>query len=245
MSFARLRSPGLWAPNSVVEPEEFEQLDENLSHALDGQNGGVYTPNLPLEIGGQGICVLNPLTDDHVTPKAWVEEQIADAVSAESSIRAAADTFLGTARIANFHFTSTASPPSATMPIALLNQYPAAGWALASNEITVPVAGVYRVTFECLGAVDTGAAAVQGIIYARSGSANFARGYGVRFNSTNATTFGIVGFGVINITDPGTQKIFFRNGSAAALTPASYASDPSGGTDVTHPIIVEYIGAAA
>lgn len=56
MSFPRQRSPGLWTFDSVVEDFEFEAFDENLSHALDGQDGGAYVLGADMSIGG-GVAV--------------------------------------------------------------------------------------------------------------------------------------------------------------------------------------------
>jgi hypothetical protein len=52
MSFSRLRSTGLWTFDSVVEDFEFEAFDENLSHALDGKDGGAYVLDADMSIGG-------------------------------------------------------------------------------------------------------------------------------------------------------------------------------------------------
>lgn len=201
MSFARLRSPGLWAPNSVIEPEEFEQLDENLSHALDGQNGGVYTPNLPLEIGGQGICVLNPLTDDHVTPKAWVEEQIADAVSAEASARIAADATKVTAGYAVYTVNSFGDY-AVDAPMALTELNVSDGFTLTSgNTVEVPSAGVYLVSISIhVSAASTNAIGAR----ATAGGSRFLRADN---NVTAGTSTGVSATAAVVITDPPNQKI--------------------------------------
>jgi len=52
MSFARQRDPGLWTFDSVVEDYEFEYFDESLSNAIDGLNGGSYSLQADLSIGG-------------------------------------------------------------------------------------------------------------------------------------------------------------------------------------------------
>jgi hypothetical protein len=53
--FSRLRAIGGWLFNTVVEPEEFEAFDENISNALDGKNGGTYSLLSVLNIGGVGL----------------------------------------------------------------------------------------------------------------------------------------------------------------------------------------------
>ncbi len=149
---------------------------------------------------------------------------------------------LTVAKVGHFYFTASSSAAAATMPIQTKLLYPGGTWTLSSNQVTVPSAGVYRVNYRAMVALDTGASPAQGIIYARVGSTNLIRGYGERFNGTNSSNFSVAGHGLIPITDPATQKIFFTNGSIAALEPESYASDPSGDTDVTHPIVIEYLG---
>lgn len=85
MSFSRVRAPGLWIPNSTVEPHEFEQIDRNLSRAVDGHGGGAIAPTNPIEVGGAGIRVLAPSHADQVTPKGWVENAIANEASARNA----------------------------------------------------------------------------------------------------------------------------------------------------------------
>lgn len=61
MSFSRIRSPGAWTLNSVVDPAEFEALDANLANAIDGDAGGTYNPTAQLIIGGgYGLKVTAP-----------------------------------------------------------------------------------------------------------------------------------------------------------------------------------------
>lgn len=59
MSFPRLRPPGLWTFDTVVDPEEFEAFDANIANALDGLNGGVYALLDDLEIGGTGAFLVS------------------------------------------------------------------------------------------------------------------------------------------------------------------------------------------
>jgi hypothetical protein len=57
MTFARIRAPGAWVDNSTVEDAEFEQFDDNVSNAVDGDGGGAYAPTARLEFGGAGVYV--------------------------------------------------------------------------------------------------------------------------------------------------------------------------------------------
>src|SRR5689334_10666795 len=60
--FSRIRPPGEWTLNSVVDPAEWETFDENQSNAIDGLHGGVYAPDNEIEIGGDGLKVSGPFT---------------------------------------------------------------------------------------------------------------------------------------------------------------------------------------
>ena len=55
--FTRLRDPGLWTFDTAVEDFEFEGFDENISNALDGQDGGAYSLAADMEIGSTGPSV--------------------------------------------------------------------------------------------------------------------------------------------------------------------------------------------
>jgi hypothetical protein len=50
----RVRTPGAWDINTVVDPAEFEALDEGQFRAVDGR-GGSYSPDTPIHVGGRGI----------------------------------------------------------------------------------------------------------------------------------------------------------------------------------------------
>jgi hypothetical protein len=50
----RIREPGEWEFDDVIDPAELEQLDENQAAAVDGR-GGSYEPDAPILIGGRGI----------------------------------------------------------------------------------------------------------------------------------------------------------------------------------------------
>jgi hypothetical protein len=50
----RVRNPGEWDLGEVVDPAEFELLDEGQAEAVDGR-GGSYAPTTPILIGGRGI----------------------------------------------------------------------------------------------------------------------------------------------------------------------------------------------
>jgi hypothetical protein len=59
MTFPRMRAPGTWVYNDVVDPAEFEAIDRNISQAIDGTGGGVYVVQNDLVIGAApGIQVV-------------------------------------------------------------------------------------------------------------------------------------------------------------------------------------------
>lgn len=50
--FPRIRVSGAWTNGTTVPGSQWEQFDENLSHAIDGLNGGAYAIAADLVIGG-------------------------------------------------------------------------------------------------------------------------------------------------------------------------------------------------
>jgi hypothetical protein len=60
MHFVRVRASGFWTLLSVVDPAEFELLDEQLSMAINGDEGGSWAPSAPIIIGGDGLEVTGP-----------------------------------------------------------------------------------------------------------------------------------------------------------------------------------------
>ncbi len=61
MSFARVK-PSDWASGEVLTSTQMNQLDTNVSQAIDGTAGGTYAPTDPIIIGGDGISVTGALT---------------------------------------------------------------------------------------------------------------------------------------------------------------------------------------
>lgn len=55
--FNRVRTSGLWVSSSVLLPAEMEAFDANQSKAVNGDEGGVWAPSDPIEIGGDGLKV--------------------------------------------------------------------------------------------------------------------------------------------------------------------------------------------
>jgi len=50
--FIRVRPLGLWVDGDVLQASEMELFDAQLSKAINGDEGGVYTPSAAIEIGG-------------------------------------------------------------------------------------------------------------------------------------------------------------------------------------------------
>ena len=59
--FVRQRAAGLWVNDSVITQAELEAIDENLSKAINGDDGGTWSPTAPIIIGGSGLQVDGPL----------------------------------------------------------------------------------------------------------------------------------------------------------------------------------------
>lgn len=138
--FQRIREVGAWLFNSVIEPSELEQLDRNQSRAIDGHGGGAYAPSSPIDVGGAGIRVLTPSHADQVTPKGYVDGQIAPV-----SARANASILAGSAR-----YTIPPTPADGsggTSEFPLVEAFADDDFVLVDgNKIAVP-AGRYLVTF--------------------------------------------------------------------------------------------------
>src|SRR5690606_9228460 len=81
MSFARIRPSGQWIFETTVDPEEWEQFDENQSLAVDSR-GGTYAPTNPIVFGGAGLRLeVTPTNELDVTPKFYVDGEIDDALN--------------------------------------------------------------------------------------------------------------------------------------------------------------------
>lgn len=55
--FERFKPSGEWVNIEVVDSDFFEQMDENMSFAIDGKAGGSYDPSARISIGGAGFEV--------------------------------------------------------------------------------------------------------------------------------------------------------------------------------------------
>lgn len=64
MTFPRIRTPNGWTLGSVFMPGEMDQIDTNLSNAVDGAGGGTYAPSTVLTLGGSGVHCTAQLTAD-------------------------------------------------------------------------------------------------------------------------------------------------------------------------------------
>jgi hypothetical protein len=63
MTFSRIRTPGSWTDGSTVAGAEWEDFDENLSRAIDGENGGTYSLQSSLVIGSSGAAFITFYTE--------------------------------------------------------------------------------------------------------------------------------------------------------------------------------------
>ncbi len=54
-NIARIRLPGFWVPNSVVDPDEFEDLDEIRPWLANFSTGSSHTPSGFVTVGGSGF----------------------------------------------------------------------------------------------------------------------------------------------------------------------------------------------
>lgn len=80
MTFSRVKPLG-WGNLDTLTAAEVNQLDLNLSRAIDGTFGGEYNPSAPIVVGGQGLDVGAPARLESATPRQWVENAIAAALA--------------------------------------------------------------------------------------------------------------------------------------------------------------------
>lgn len=68
MTFTRQKPAG-WADGDTLTATQITNIDANLSNAIDGSAGGVYTPATALQVGGAGLrmdnCVGHGVTGDY------------------------------------------------------------------------------------------------------------------------------------------------------------------------------------
>lgn len=80
MTFSRVKPLG-WGNLDTLTSAEINQLDLNVSRAVDGTFGGEYLPSAPIVIAGEGLDVGDPARVGSATPRQWVEDAIAAALA--------------------------------------------------------------------------------------------------------------------------------------------------------------------
>ena len=56
MAFSKVNPSG-WSTSDRITPSQINTIDENVVKALDGTNGGTYTPSSQIDISGEGISI--------------------------------------------------------------------------------------------------------------------------------------------------------------------------------------------
>lgn len=158
-------------------------------------------------------------------------EPIADAVA-----------FRQAARICFAYMTEAMSPVANDdpMPIALSASFPSGAWAIATNQITVPVTGVYRVSLKC--EATNGTAGVNAIANFRimvGAAGEVAWATGDRYTAANTDPFLAIGQGTVVITDTAAHYIWVKNTSGNY---ANVSGDGSSQDAMINPLIIEYVG---
>jgi hypothetical protein len=101
------------------------------------------------------------------------------------------------------------------------------GFALASNEIEVPAAGLYAVSISTHVSVNNATNPTRARINLVTGASPTERlwWFGTRFSTDTAGIFQVNGTGLVNITTPSTEKLWLENASPAAIT--TWANSPN------------------
>lgn len=60
--FLRVRNPTLWLSGGVLLASEMEAFDDHQSKAINGDEGGVWSPSSLVEIGGSGVKITGAFT---------------------------------------------------------------------------------------------------------------------------------------------------------------------------------------
>ncbi len=201
MSFSRVRSSGLWIPNSTVEPHEFEKIDRNLSRAVDGHDGGAYAPSAPIEVGGAGIRVLAPSHADQVAPKGWVENLVSNAVSALAAQKV-------TARCSEYTWTNQTVDTDAR--IALTESFADPGFTLVgpgNTDVELPSNGRYLVSLYARGQSSSSNDPHFPVIQLYRGATQLWVAAGERFSDSTMISTVIQRTSQVAITDPASQRL--------------------------------------
>lgn len=120
----------------------------------------------------------------------------------------------GAAALYSMSGTSVASLAKVT----LTNVINDTGYSLASNEVTVPRAGVYFVEIHAsLASAGTGNPQAM-ILEAQTVAGTACDAYGYRYSATTSDKVAVAASGLVSITDPATEKIKVVNAHASAVT---------------------------
>lgn len=135
MTFARVK-PGSWATGEKLSSPQQNQLDLNVSRALDGYAGGTYTPSDPLIINGDGLQTsVAPATGNAVANKTYVDAEVAATNSELSKLGLTAQFRLG----------NTSSSLTTATVVTPISETLDTGFSIVStNRIKVPHNGIYR-----------------------------------------------------------------------------------------------------
>jgi hypothetical protein len=168
------------------------------------------------------------------------ENRIDDLETAMTAAEADVAT-LQAAVIARMTPSATVLADAGTITLALSSSYyDTTSWAVSSNEVTVPSAGVYRYVVNMVVNVGSSADPDACIIYVRVNGAIVSAFVGVRFSTGTGDYFTISGEDFVVISTPASQKFTLTNESGTTLTSEDYG----GSNSLYQRFTVERIGAA-
>lgn len=115
-------------------------------------------------------------------------------------------------------YTMSGTSVASLAKVTLTNVINDTGYSLASNEVTVPRIGVYFVAIHSsLASAGTGNPQ-QMLLEAQTISGAACDAYGYRYSATTTDKVAISAAGLVNITDPATEKIKVINAHGSACT---------------------------
>lgn len=198
----------------------------------------IQMPTAGEEIGAADLRdkAIQRLTDRTRNHKNRIDGNDTDITALETRADA-----LEAADVVMLYFTATSTSHTDIMPVALHLQYPSGGWALSSNQITVPSTGVYMLSVKApveSASTSNPASAVVHMKVGASGTVAWATGR--RFSATASDSMTLVGTGIIGITDTATQYLWFENRTGSTITPSSASGDEK----YLNPIVIQRLGDA-
>lgn len=210
MPFPRVKPAG-WVEPDPITAAHINQLDINVSKALNAVDGEVIAPTNPIEIGGAGLEVTGPFVVPAVTNRL-------DALEADTAALQA----LGKGAVYRITGSSVASGSKMTLDTLLTDtdqRYQDTGFSLLSNEITVPAIGRYLVCISLLASVSSAANPTYLIVRVLDtvSATPLIETSALRFNTTVGETLNATASKVVVVPNVA-RKIKVVNLSGSAIT---------------------------